>query len=398
MPRSLSGSFQSKPSARKQFLNCIVCVSLTHIDSYRKFVIPRLNIRMNFKESDMLNCEQSQANCGAKCAHKVTTMSTKNRVIKLRSPARGYPLLVLLFFSIASQGVTAVHYSSPVPCGGEEQRRVMAYAEESICNIRETVVDLKPFVANLTDVIHVVPDVAVVMRCGGNCRRPSHRCIPISKTTKQIPIMMITPRFPHGNHNSVCGHIDIEEHVECGCDCPIRPEDCHRARIGDPTSQHVPEKYFDAGSCRCLCRNTDRRHTCISRGMEWDDSTCRCRCPLSRWQHCSTGYVFDYEDSCRCVPTSMTASLGLIAALIVLIVCILVTAVGFLTMYRRQTGLFRQSRRERIVRESQLLKKNESNDQQQQQSTDSKKSSKSAKQNLMKYDLVLTKETSADKK
>jgi cell division protein FtsL len=47
----------------------------------------------------------------------------------------------------------------------------------------------------------------------------------------------------------------------------------------------------------------------------------------------------------------MTASLGLIAALIVLVVCILVTAVGFFTMYRRQTGLFRESRRNRLVRE-----------------------------------------------
>ena len=324
-------------------------------------------------------------------------MPTKNRLIKLRSGSRMHPVFVLLFFLMASHGVTAVHYTSPVPCGADEQRRVMTYSHETACQVRETVVDLKPYVSNMTDVIHVVPDVAVVMRCGGNCNRPSHRCIPISTMTKRIPIMMITPRFPHGNHNSVCGHIDVEEHIECGCDCPIRPEDCHRARIGDPTSQHVPDKYFDSGSCRCLCRNTERRHTCISSGMEWDESTCRCRCPLSRWQHCSTGYVFDYENSCRCVPTSMTASLGLIAALIVLIVCILVTAVGFFTMYRRQTGLFRQSRRERIVRENQLLKKNEPADQQQ-QSSGLKKSSKSTKQNLMNYDLVLTKEMSSAKK
>ena len=80
----------------------------------------------------------------------------------------------------------------------------------------------------------------------------------------------------------------------------------------------------------------------------------------------------------------MTASLGLIAALIVLIVCILVTAVGFFTMYRRQTGLFRQSRRNRIVRENQLLRMNEIPE--------------LKSQNLRNYDLLPAKELSpADK-
>jgi hypothetical protein len=200
-------------------------------------------------------------------------------------------MFVLLFFLIAPQSATSVHYSSPVPCGADDQRAVLNYSHHTACQIREMVVDLKAYVANMSDVIHVVPDVALVKRCGGNCVRPSHRCIPISKQMKRVPIMMITPRFPHGNHNSVCGHVEVEEHVECGCDCPIRAEDCHRARIGDPTSQHVPEKYFDSGSCRCACRNTDRRHSCITDGMDWDDSTCRCRCPLSRCQCYKTFFL-----------------------------------------------------------------------------------------------------------
>ena len=309
----------------------------------------------------------------------------KFNLFRSRSHATVCPILVLLFFLIGQQSVTAAHYSSPVPCSEAVQNDILDLSHQASCQVRDTVVDLKSYVANMSNVIHVIPDVAIVKRCGGNCDRPSHRCIPTSKRIKSIPIMMVTPRFPHGNHNSVCGHIPVEEHLECGCSCPIRAEDCHRARIGDPSSQHVPEKYFDSGSCRCACRNVERRHTCITSGMDWDDSTCRCRCPLSRWQHCSTGYVFDYESSCRCVPTSMTASLGLIAALIVLIVCILVTAVGFFTMYRRQTGLFRQSRRNRIVRENQLLKKDEV-------SVPENFSKTAKQQNLRNYDLVPAKE------
>ena len=314
------------------------------------------------------------------------SVSTMNRfnLLKARTRANIYQIFVLLFFLLAPQAATAVHYTAPVPCTAEQQNKIMNYSQHTSCQARDTVIDLKAFVANMSDVIHIVPDVALVKRCGGNCIRPSHRCISITKQKKMIPIMMIMPRFPHGNHNSVCGNIEIDEDVECGCGCPIRPEDCHRARIGDLNSQHVPEKYFDSASCRCLCRNTEQRHECITSGMDWDESTCRCRCPLSRWQHCSTGYVFDFENSCRCVPTSMTASLGLIAALIVLIVCILVTAVGFFTMYRRQTGLFRQSRRNRIVRENQLLRKNEIPE--------------LKSQNLRNYDLFPAKELSpADK-
>ena len=78
--------------------------------------------------------------------------------------------------------------------------------------------------------------------------------------------------------------------------------------------------------------------------MNWDDTNCRCVCPISLWRFCSTGYVFDYENTCHCIPTSMTASLGLIAAIIVLITCMLGTAVGGFIMYRKQTGIFRKSR------------------------------------------------------
>lgn len=351
---------------------------------------------MNFKEEHNLPFSTHKStkdfSVQEKCQEEKSRFVIMSRSNLLRS--RLYPLFILLLFLLTTQDVSAVHYSHPIPCGNPEQREIMEYSTQTACMVRENVLDLKPFVANMTDVIHVVPDVAVVMRCGGNCIRPSHRCIPVLKRTRSIPVMMIISRFPHGNHETVCGHVEVEEHVECGCDCPIRSEDCRRARIGDPTSQSVVEKYFDSGSCRCLCRNTERRHACIVSGMEWDESTCRCRCPLSRWQHCSTGYVFDYENTCRCVPTSMTASLGLIAALIVLIVCILVTAVGFFTMYRRQTGLFRQSRRERIVRESQLSK-----DQGHHSGVASSSTPLTTKQNLKKnYDLVLTKETNSDKK
>ena len=205
------------------------------------------------------------------------------------------------------------------------------------CQLHETPIDLNEYRANITDeAIHLIPDVAMVKRCGGNCHRPSHRCVPKRKHIKSIPVMAILQHFPHGIHGQQCGHVQVEEHLDCHCNCPMTAEECE--------SQPNVDKRFDETTCRCLCSDSAARSQCIRRGMTWDDINCRCVCPYSLWRICSTGYVFDYENTCHCIPTSMTASLGLIAAIIVLITCMLGTAVGGFIMYRKQTGIFRKRR------------------------------------------------------
>ena len=123
------------------------------------------------------------------------SVSTMNRfnLLKARTRANIYQIFVLLFFLLAPQVATAVHYTAPVPCTAEQQNKIMNYSQHTSCQARDTVIDLKAFVANMSDVIHIVPDVALVKRCGGNCIRPSHRCISITKQKKMIPIMMILP-------------------------------------------------------------------------------------------------------------------------------------------------------------------------------------------------------------
>ena len=84
--------------------------------------------------------------------------------------------------------------------------------------------------------------------------------------------------------------------------------------------------------------------------MQWDPVNCMCICPMASWRVCSTGYVFDFTQSCECVPTSTTASLGLLVAVIVLMSCLVLTVAGGVCMYRRQTGVFRpRSRRNTVV-------------------------------------------------
>ena len=61
------------------------------------------------------------------------------------------------------------------------------------------------------------------------------------------------------------------------------------------------------------------RNRCVREGMQWDPDNCLCICPIAEWKVCSSGYIFDFTNTCQCVPTSTEASMGLIAAIIVLI-------------------------------------------------------------------------------
>ena len=68
------------------------------------------------------------------------------------------------------------------------------------CQLHQTPIDLNEYRENITDqAIHLIPDVAMVKRCGGNCHRPSHRCVPKKKEIKSIPVMAILQHFSHGN-------------------------------------------------------------------------------------------------------------------------------------------------------------------------------------------------------
>ena len=139
----------------------------------------------------------------------------------------------------------------------------------------------------------------------------------------------------------------------CSCDCPVQAHHCRN------------DQYYERSSCRCLCRDQTRRNQCILNGMTWDPVNCMCMCPVASWQVCSTGYIFDFTQTCQCVPISTTASMGLLVAIGVLLICVLISIIGGILMYKRQVGLFR---------------------------TKSRRSMAATPRNLSNYDLVLTKD------
>jgi len=42
--------------------------------------------------------------------------------------------------------------------------------------------------------------------------------------------------------------------------------------------------------------------SCYESGRVWDPAKCMCRCPLSTLQECSSKFVFDFTNSCKCIP------------------------------------------------------------------------------------------------
>ena len=59
------------------------------------------------------------------------------------------------------------------------------------CKLEDHLIDLTKHVWNMTipteDVIDILPSVVSVKRCGGNCARTSHRCIPSQTRNRSIP-------------------------------------------------------------------------------------------------------------------------------------------------------------------------------------------------------------------
>lgn len=264
------------------------------------------------------------------------------------SLAMNATLLLLNLAYLGHTSIEAVEYISEGACTPVQQMAILEDVTQ--CAARETLVDLREHMPNVSNVIQVIPDFATVRRCGGSCDLYSHRCIPSSTRVKRLDVMVVLSQFPSEHAETHCGYVEVEEHVGCTCDCPVQPHHCRA------------DQYYEQSSCRCLCRDQARRNQCVQRGMQWDPVNCMCVCPMASWKVCSTGYIFDFSQTCQCVPTSTTASMGLLVAVIVLLTCLMITVVGIVFMYRRQTGLFRtRSRRDTAANAEAAKNLNDSN-------------------------------------
>ena len=214
-------------------------------------------------------------------------------------------------------------------CSVGQQQRILDSVVE--CSTSPVMLDLRHLIlasnsslgVPVEEVVQVVPDTVAVSRCKGGCNLPAHSCHPTQVVERQVEVMLVLARWPHGEHQVVCSSIQVEDHLACGCGCEVKPDHC--------SQRH----YYQETTCRCLCRHTEERAVCIESGRTWDHNTCTCTCPRHTWTSCSTGYVFDYSSSCSCVLISALASQGLLPALILLTLALMAFLGGGLVLIHR---------------------------------------------------------------
>ena len=86
---------------------------------------------------------------------------------------------------------------------------------------RRTLVSLP--LSNDFDIIEIIPSKIEIERCDGVCHNGElyHKCVPISKTIKQIEVIL---RTINGDYQ--CSTIQLEQHLDCKCSCDFESANC----------------------------------------------------------------------------------------------------------------------------------------------------------------------------
>lgn len=221
-------------------------------------------------------------------------------------------------------------------CSNKHQKEAFDVHTNHQCSVRDQVVELE--IPLDGGVIQVIPSHVTVARCSGSCmNNPGHSCTPRDYRMRKVEVMMVTSTYSQGPLQTLCTTQKVREDISCSCGCSISETDCSR-------ELHT----YDSKSCQCVCRNIDQRNTCSNQGKVWDLKTCSCICSPESWSVCSTGYLFDAQNSCSCVPAHYQAS----TPFIVLIGVLFVVGIGLFStlMYRKNIDGRRIGRRESLAR------------------------------------------------
>ena len=121
-----------------------------------------------------------------------------------------------------------------------------------------------------------------------------------------VQVMVTMSRWGAGEHETVCGEVEVETGGECLCDCG-----------GEEEASCVPGlQYYHLPSCSCVCHNQHQRSQCVARGGSWQPTSCTCNCRPDTWHLCPTGYEYDYMATCSCVLVHTRANISYIIAII----------------------------------------------------------------------------------
>ena len=123
--------------------------------------------------------------------------------------------------------------------------------------------------------------------------------------------------------------------MKCQCKCAISDTYCSE------------KQYFSKSRCRCQCKDSKSRQNCLKNAKEWDEENCTCKCPESSWTLCSTGYEFDSEESCSCIPSIIT--LGddcndILTLIVLTFICIIIVVSLMIVFFKGQKSPLKTER------------------------------------------------------
>jgi len=177
-------------------------------------------------------------------------------------------------------------YLPPVTCTKNHEMSVIR--SKVHCQPRPRLVRL-PW-PNDTSVHKMTPSHVEVNRCDGGCFHRQQSCLPTRVKKKNIPILLARCTIHSEKCDKICAEIEVDEHTECGCECKTKRHHCNEKQI------------YREELCSCHCRDLSEVQACHDSGRVWDPGMCMCRCPLASLQQCSTNFVFDFTNSCKCIP------------------------------------------------------------------------------------------------
>jgi hypothetical protein len=177
-------------------------------------------------------------------------------------------------------------YLPPVTCTRTHEMNAVKY--KVYCQPRPRLVRL-PW-PNDTSVHKMTPSHVEANRCDGSCFHRQQSCLPTRVKKKKIPVLLAECTIHSGKCDKTCAEVEIEEHTECGCECKMKRHHCNAKQV------------YREELCSCHCRDLSEVQACHESGRIWDPGMCMCRCPLASLQQCSTNFVFDFTNSCKCIP------------------------------------------------------------------------------------------------
>ena len=174
----------------------------------------------------------------------------------------------------------------------------------------------------------LAPTHSEVSRCVGSCGHYFHSCNPTSIGSIKMPVIMSEITVKEGVTETRCGHIEIEEHLTCGCGCDVTDDTC------------TEDQTFLQFECRCVCNNHNDRDLCLARGRRWDRDSCTCQCPGGPYPTCPNGYVYDYLNTCGCVAIHSQASAKIMTMFVITLTLFLalVMTVGNLILSKSKSN------------------------------------------------------------